>query len=311
MPASETSTQDVRTLPAHWLEADGSKMGLLPEEQISLFSVMHGMLLRSGNDAANVLAEATSGSVSRFVEELDVYLRSIGCKDTHFLNPHGLHHPDHLTTVHDLALMSKHAMGNPIFSAIVERPSLAPPTNKQGEKEIHQTNGSLRPGRFFYPKAIGIKTGYTSQAKNTLVAAARDQSRTLIAVVMGCQTSEERFQDTIRMFETAFNEVKIRKAVLSKTALFSREIKGAKDRLDAKVAHEVILEYFPSEEPEGLKTQVEWQLGRVPIQKGQKVGLVHWVDAQGTVWSTVDLIAEKEVRRTFLGKLCDFLGFFI
>ncbi len=77
------------------------------------------MMLISGNDAANVLAEMASGSVTLFVEELNAYVKTLGCLNTSFCNPHGLHHPDHKTTAYDMCLIAKKALHHPKFREVV------------------------------------------------------------------------------------------------------------------------------------------------------------------------------------------------
>src|SRR6185437_6437502 len=142
-------------------------------EEMPLKEYLYGMMVRSGNDAANVIAEYVSGSIPTFMQELNDYLKQIGCLNTTFCNPHGLHHPDHKTTAFDMALLTREAMKNPVFREIVSTVRhKRPKTNKRPAAVLVQTNRIIKSGtQYYYPKAIGVKTGYHSRAQNTLVAA--------------------------------------------------------------------------------------------------------------------------------------------
>ena len=133
---------------------------------MDLKSLLYGLMLPSGNDAANVIAEAVSGSVPDFMRELNDFLQSIGCSRTQFKNPHGLPDLEHVTTAKDLAIMAQFAMKSAVFREIVSSSKfLRPQTNKQPEVLLSQGNSLVKPGaKHFYPHATGLKTGYTIQA---------------------------------------------------------------------------------------------------------------------------------------------------
>src|SRR4029077_17116965 len=119
------------------------------------------------------LAEASSGSIPAFVEDLNKYLKDIGCHATHFCNPHGLHHPDHVTTAYDLALLTMRAIHHPELKKIFQAKNFPyPRTTKQPAREIREFNRLIKNGKYFYPYALGGKTGFTSKAQYTLAAAA-------------------------------------------------------------------------------------------------------------------------------------------
>ena len=292
--------RDWSSLPAHWLEMDGTKMGLMKGEEIPIEALLYGMMLVSANDAANVLAESMSGSIPAFVSELNQYLKSIGCLNTHFCNPHGLHHPEHITTAYDMCLITKNALRNPKFREIVSKLTYNKPhTNKLPEETLRQHNHLLRPGRFFYPKAIGVKTGFTSQAQNTLVAAARHEGRTLIAVVLGCEKRENRYVDVKKLFETAFAERPVHRILFSGQECFTRAIEGGTALLQAVLAHEVAIDYFPAEETEP-KAEIHWTLPRLPISKGSQVAQLRLLDANGHLLTEAPLLAKEEVSASWL-----------
>lgn len=284
--------------PSHWQELDGSSMGLVLGEVVDIETLLHGLLLSSGNDAANVLAETASGSVPRFIEELNQYLQRIGCEGTRFLNPHGLHHLEHVTTAYDLAKIAQKALRIPKFREIIARQSfLKPKTNKQPETELKQFNRLVTPGKYFYPKAIGGKTGYHSAALNTLVAAASHEGRTLIAVLLGCPKRHERcFNDARRLFDAAFAEEKVEKILLS-SEVYIKSLPGAKTPLKAALLEPLSIAYFPSEEPQS-KAFIHWDDLSLPIHRGDRVGEVRIFDEQSRLLTRGELFAQESVDST-------------
>jgi D-alanyl-D-alanine carboxypeptidase (penicillin-binding protein 5/6) len=247
-----------------------------------------------------------SGSIPVFVSELNQYLVSIGCQNTHFLNPHGLHQPEHTTTAYDMCLIARKAMGNAKFREIVSKLDfLLPPTNKHPEEHLRQFNHLLRPGRFFYPKAIGIKTGYTSHAQNTLVAAAQQDGRTLIAVLLGCEKREDRYVDAKALFETAFAETKIHRSFFSGNETYTQPVQGASSSLQATFGHELAIDFYPAEEPENVQARIVWKIPPLPIRKGTEVAEMRLIDAKGNLIQSAPLVAKEEVKGTFLFTLKD------
>lgn len=287
--------------PAYWLDHDGTMMGIKRGETLTFDSLLHGLMMASGNDAANVIAETVGGSIPNFMVMLNEYLQDIGCKGTKFSNPHGLTHPEHYTTAYDLALMTSKALRIPKFRQLVSSLSyLKPKTNKQPPVEIKPNSSLLKPkSRNYYPKAIGSKTGYTAAAGNTIVAAAEHDGRTLIAVVLGCEKSQDRYEDVKKLFDAAYGERKEKRRLIGPEHHFLKEMAGSKNPLKAALSKELAIEYFPSEEPK-CKAALHWSIERLPVRKGQKVGEVHILDEEsGHFLNKGDLIASEDVKATF------------
>jgi D-alanyl-D-alanine carboxypeptidase (penicillin-binding protein 5/6) len=286
------------TLPAHWLEPDGTHIGLKKGEILSLHALLQGMLIASGNDAANVIAQYLGPTIPTFIEGMNAYLKEIGCKNTHFCNVHGLHDPQHQSTAYDLALMTQEALKHPLFCEIVAQPRfLRPKTNKQGAITLLQTNRLLRPGKFYYSKAIGVKTGYHAKAKKNLVGAARADGRVLIVVLLGYQDRNAIFEDAIQLFETAFNQPKIQRVLLQAgTQAFKIDLPKANAPVQTYLAKPLILEYYPAEDPQ-VKCLLYWrQPLSLPILKDQPVGDLRVVSAKGQLLQEMPLLAAQEVR---------------
>jgi D-alanyl-D-alanine carboxypeptidase (penicillin-binding protein 5/6) len=303
--ALKAKTSKNRTeAPPHWLESDGSMMGIVRGEILTMNDLMHGLLIASGNDAANAIAEAASGSVPTFVEEMNQYLKRIGCLQTEFRTPHGYHHPEHRTTAYDLCLMTQRALRIPAFREIVAKESyIKPPTNKKDLVELKQTNQLVvKSNRNYYPKAIGVKTGYHSLAGNVLVAAAEHNQRTLIAVVMGAEKRKQACEDARNLFEAAFAEEPVRRVLVPYTQTYQKALPGAQAPLVAILKEDLAVTYYPAEETE-MHAFLQWESPRLPIAKGQKVGTIRVVNPQKHVLAECDLYAQEEIRPTFLFSL--------
>ncbi len=283
------------------LESDGTRMGLVAGEEVSVRDLLYGLMLVSGNDAANVLACHVSGNVPQFVKELNEFLQQKGIMDTHFCNPHGLYFPGHTTTAYDMARITQLACAHASFREIVKSVRYTCPPNNKRVQPVNfvQTNKLLKPGKFFYPKACGIKTGYTSQAKHTFVAAAADEDRELVVVLMGCPSAEAKFQDALSLFKSAFAEQKVtRHLFVKEDILFFCPIKGKQASLGAYLGEDIAISYFPAEEPD-FKIILEWFELSTPVNKGQHIGELKVLLTDGSVYLTRPLYSAHALERTF------------
>lgn len=290
--------------PSYRLEFGGTHAGIKVGEEIDAQTLLYAVMLASANDACNVLAEWMCGSVEAFMEEMDLFLKKIGCVNTRFKNPHGLPDDEHVTTAADLAKMAYVAKKYPLFRKIISTTKYEySATNKQPAFWMGQTNELLKPGKFYYPYATGMKTGYTQKAGHNLIASASKGDRDLIAVVCGCDERSKRYRSAVDLFETAFNEPKQTRVLLSKQHdLFYRNIEGAKNPLQAALPSDLAVSFYPSEEPT-LSPQVEWFRLPLPIAAGETVGLVHVVDTEGKEWVRMSLLASEGVDPTWQYKV--------
>ena len=127
------------------IDRDGSNMGLLKDEVLTVEQLIYGLLVHSANDAANVLAEAVAGNIPAFVDKMNVRAAELGMDHTHFVNTHGYHDDEHYTTARDLLKLAVEAMKNDLFRQVVATATYTiPPTNKYPEERILSNNNSLR-----------------------------------------------------------------------------------------------------------------------------------------------------------------------
>jgi D-alanyl-D-alanine carboxypeptidase (penicillin-binding protein 5/6) len=242
------------------------------------------------------------------MNELNVYLQKLGCKNTHFVNPHGYHHPDHVTTAQDLSLIARKVLQNPVLRTIVSKTSYTKPkTNKQPSVELVQSNALLKPGKHYYSKAIGLKTGFHSAGRSNLAAAAEHQGRTLVAIVLGCEKHAERFADAKRLFEAAFSEVPVSRVVVPLGTQYQTSVLGADRALQGSVSQNLVVTYYPSEEPE-IKAYLAWDAVTLPVQKGQRVGELRAVDGRGVVVRVAPVTAAQDVSPTLWFRFSSWWG---
>jgi D-alanyl-D-alanine carboxypeptidase (penicillin-binding protein 5/6) len=162
-----------------------SSLGIKPGDKFTRREGLYGLMLKSANDVAHALGRDNAGSIEAFAEKMTRRAEELGALNTHFANPHGLHDKHHFTTPHDLALIARAAMQQPLFRQIVSTEFYAwrPPTPddpSDGTRELRNHNHLL----FTFPGCTGVKTGYTNPAQQVLVSAAQWGTREVIAVVM-------------------------------------------------------------------------------------------------------------------------------
>ena len=190
---------------------------LVEGEVLTIEQLLHLLLIPSANDAATVLAEHIAGSVSSFATMMNTKALELGCTNTNFVNANGIQADNHYTTAYDLAIMGRYAMQNETFRKIVSTTKYTlPATNKYSENNrfFKTTNELIIPDErdsvdnYYYPYATGIKTGYTTAAKECVVAGAKKDDIEYIVVILGAERTENglsgRFIDCKNLFNYAF-----------------------------------------------------------------------------------------------------------
>lgn len=156
-----------------------SSLSVKPGEHIKRMQMLYGLMLKSANDVAHALGRDNAGTMPLFAEKMTVRAKELGCTNTHFTNPHGLHHPDHYASPRDLATIARAAMQNPVFRHLVSSKT-AKWSASGGSWTLSNHNRLLEK----YPDCNGIKTGYTIPAQQVLVSSASRNGVNAIAVVM-------------------------------------------------------------------------------------------------------------------------------
>ena len=181
----------------------GSRLGLKTGDKITVYDLLYGLMMRSGNDAAVCLAEHVAGSISGFAELMNKKALELGLSNTHFVTPHGLDEDEHYTTAYELAILSNYAMNSEIFAKIVGTKNYTITINGY-PKALTNTNELLGVLNGVY----GIKTGFTNGANRCLVTCCKRGDMDIICVVLGADTKKYRTTDSIKLIEYSFNHFK-------------------------------------------------------------------------------------------------------
>lgn len=201
-------------------------------EQMTVKDLLTVFLVHSANDAGYVLAESISGSIQEFANLMNQKAIEIGCKNTHFTNPSGIHDREHYTTAYDLCLMAKYCMKNSTFRNIVSMKSCTiNSTNKFDIRKYINTNDLLNPSsKYYLEDCIGIKTGYTSQAKNCLISACNKNDLELISVILGANQTESgessRYVDTLSLFNFGYQNFSVKPFAQKDDVIQTIEVKN-------------------------------------------------------------------------------------
>lgn len=220
---------------------DGSHIALEPGEKLTLEDLLHGLLIPSANDAAEVIAINSAGSVEDFVEKMNEKATELGMTNTNFVNPHGLHDNSHYTTASDLAKLAVYAYNNEIIRDIINKKNYTiPATNIKKDERLLNTTNRLFIGTGYgnqiiidgkyrdikYEGATGMKTGYTPQAGSTFIGSAERDGLTLISVVLDGYITEV-YSDTVKLLDYGFNNFERIGLVEENTYIDSTEVIGA------------------------------------------------------------------------------------
>ncbi len=218
-----SSPSDVVTFTeaeAHGIETGSSSMYCVPGEKFTIEQVLYGIMLQSANEMCLVAADHVAGSVDNFVNMMNERVAQLGLKDTHFMNPNGLHNDDHYTSAYDMACIAREAWKNPSFQKICgTRTYKVKSTNKRKAGEIlggqllnhHQMiNGYETGSRYEKDYVVGGKTGYTSMAHSTLVTFAEKDGMQLVSVIMKGNSPKQgepnEYTDTAKILDFAFEK---------------------------------------------------------------------------------------------------------
>ncbi len=194
-----------------------TKADLAAGEQMSIRNLLYCMLVSSSGDAACVLAEAVSGSEAAFAEQMTQRAAELGCSNTRFVNPHGLHSNNHYSIASDMAKIALAALQYDSFVTICNTASIEiPATNLHDLRYLKTTNYLLSTntvGGYVYSRACGVKTGYTSQAGYCLISTAQNGRMDLLGVTMGAGATDNgdgsytihSFKDMVTLFEYGFD----------------------------------------------------------------------------------------------------------
>ncbi len=195
--------EDVITVTKASCGIEGSSIYLTEGEQLTVKDLLYGLLLESGNDAASALATGVFGSEKLCVDKMNELCSTMGLIDTSFSNVHGLYDESHKTTAYELALITSHALKNPLFKEIVSTKNYV---TESGKMRYFSNHNRLL---WSYENAIGVKTGYTSKSGRCLVSSAEKDGELYIAVTLSDSNDWQDHKDMLSFAFDSFDCVEI------------------------------------------------------------------------------------------------------
>nr|WP_316614329.1 D-alanyl-D-alanine carboxypeptidase family protein [uncultured Ruminococcus sp.] len=288
------------------LDPESTVMGLSQHigEKYSIRDLLYGMMLPSGNDAALVLADFVGGgSIPAFVEKMNAKAQELGCSGTSFVNPHGLHDPNHYTTAKDMATIAKYAITTQDFMTITSTVSYTP---ERFDQPITNTNymmiNNADTAKYYYPNVKGIKTGYTDEAGKCLVTTASKDGLTYLAVCMGAEYSFEEdinyaMLDSCDLYDWVFENMAQRTVYGATEVVKTVNVNFGKgeDKVSLMPQGELTALLPKNYDQSLVKVEVECDDAvDAPVTKGQAVGKVTVKYDDMTV-GTTDAIASKDI----------------
>ena len=285
---AERSDDPVVSVTEEMVAVEGSSMGLQAGNELTLTNLAAGMLLASGNDAANAAALFLSGTQEKFADRMNRRAEELGMKNTHFVTPSGLDDEEHYSTAYDMALLAMEALKNESFRRLCSS-STYQVTFQEPEQKVSYTNHNklLR----FYDGCIGVKTGFTKKSGRCLVSAAERDGVTLIAVTLN---APDDWNDHMAMLDYGFSQMK---CVSFDGSDFSAEISlvGAEQqsiRVRGGQGGQVPL---PIEEADQVTCRVMLpSFCYAPVKKGDRMGRLQYYLGDSPVYS-VPIFAEEDV----------------
>lgn len=210
---------------------EGTHISLVADEKVKMKDLFYATTLASASDAAKTIAVAVSGSENAFAELMNKRMKALGAKDSSFTNADGTFEENNVTTAQDLALLTKEALKNETFRTVFEKTSYTMrETNKNATGRSFTTLCLLMKNSDMnvkYEDAVGGKTGWNSNVGYNLVSVAEKDGRTLICVILNAESSKQRYEECISLFEYIFSE--FQNVSISSTLLAPTEIPVMKD----------------------------------------------------------------------------------
>lgn len=309
-------TQITASATAATIPKGSSTANIKAGEVLTVEQLLYCLLLPSANEAAQILAETVGGDIDTFVGMMNDKAKELGCKNTHFANPHGFHDPDHYTTPYDITLFMKAAMEYDLFQKIVTSPNYTiPATNLSEQRTVHNTNALTSNWTYtgyLYAPGTGGKTGSTDEAGKCLVETAKKGDTYLISVVMGepekvtlADGTEvvAQFYDTIQLLNWGFENFQ-RTVISEDSAVVAKvnvTLSTQSDQVMVRPSGSIARTLPKDVKVDEMEKVINLFNDTVeaPVEQGQVLGTMV-LKYQGEEYGTLDLIADSSVERSEL-----------
>ena len=292
LDSGKITYDEIVTVSEHAAEMGGSQVYLEPNEQMSVKDLMKAMMISSANDATVALAEHVAGSVETFVGMMNNRASQLGMTNTYFKNPHGLDEEGHYSCARDVAYMTRELLSH---KGVTDFTTVWMDTIRDGAFGLSNTNKLIR----YYNGATGMKTGFTNAAGFCLSGTAMRDGLHLIAVVLGGETSNERFGTVKKMLDFGFANYSV--ITPERVGVEDIFVPGGSDNY-------LSVDYTPPSilTEKGMGGEITQRVNvfediTAPVAKGDIVGRVD-IYRDGELLSTADLCATEDIERIGYGE---------
>lgn len=285
------------------VQVEGSSMGLREGDKVDLETLAKGMLLPSGNDAANATAILICGTIEKFVEKMNQRAKQIGMNNTLFCTPSGLDKGDHHSTAYDMALLGAYAMENEQFANIVSLKRSTVDLEDSDKKLWLRNHNKLL---HLYPYCTGIKTGFTEKAGRCLVSCAEKDGIRLICVTLD---APDDWNDHISLYDFGFSQTKILQFDDTNESFEISVQNGESKTLQAVGATSFFRTFKNDSDPKVSRKINIFDNISAPIVKGECVGKVQYIYNGNTIGENLIISSEdvNYVKQGFLKKIFNFI----
>lgn len=321
----ENTRVEVKKSIIDQLNNTGSSMANLGDhvgEKVKVIDLLYSMMVPSGNDAALTLADYVGdGDISKFVDMMNEKAKALGCENTHFMNPDGLHNPEHYTTARDLYKISTYALTLPYFQEI----SNAAEYKCEGDDSYLVTTNYLideaRGGEYYYTYAKGIKTGTTDEAGRCLVTTATADGYSYMAILLGAPYKEGEmeeyytFTDAADLFRWALVDLEMQTVKSAQTPVCEQKVKLAWGKSSVSLVPEKNLNAIVPKDIKPTNIVVETDVPeevKAPLYTDKPVGTasVYYVEEgrEKQLIATVNLVPTEQIDKSGILEVLDVAG---
>lgn len=287
------------TASANASKMGGSQIYLKENEEMTLDTLIKSVFVASANDSCVALAEKISGTEESFVEKMNEKARELGLENTFFKNPHGLDEDGHYSCAYDLFVISRELMKYDIqkYTTIWQD------TIRNGEFTLTNTNKLIR----FYPGATGLKTGSTSKAGYCMSATAKKGNTEFIAVVLGAETSKDRFNDAKALLNYGFSQYKTLTLAKKSEKVGECDVPYGKIGKISVFPKENVSLLIKSGDKSEIKKRIETKEAVAPVKKGEIAGTLYF-EKDGKEIKKVELVYGEDLeKKSWLDTVRDFI----
>ena len=275
-------------------QAGYSSMFIMINDQVSVENLLKGIIIASGNDACVALAEGIAGSEANFADMMNEKAAEIGMTSTNFTNSSGINDPDNVSTVRDIALMSKYLIQNyPIYYELFAEKTFT--WDRTGGDSIKQ--GNRNPLLYKNVGVDGVKTGYLAVEKYSLASSMKNNDRRLIAVVSGFETKNKRSSESLKLLNWGFRNTNTFEISKKDVTIFELETwLGVKNKIKATTKEDYYIT-INKKDISHLKISLEYD-GPVtaPVENGKQIAKI-MISKKDEIIKSVPLYAAEDLKK--------------